>query len=114
MDRAMRNNPHDQEIEGTLREIEFVCGTHTCNFYIYTRTCRRSRYLIERSADHFMNDFLRLVGVCRNGLRLIGWAVYDQAQVCPGNPSPLLRFSLGRLALGLWLDQCDLSCRRFL
>jgi hypothetical protein len=30
-----RNNPHDEEIEGTLREIESVFGLHTYRFYIY-------------------------------------------------------------------------------
>jgi hypothetical protein len=33
---AERNNPHDEEIEGTLREVELACGAHTYDFYIYT------------------------------------------------------------------------------
>src|SRR6202008_1508112 len=39
-----RNNPHDEEIEGALREVEFVFGVHTCFFYIYIAMCRRSRH----------------------------------------------------------------------
>jgi len=42
---AKRNNPHDEEIEGSLRRIKFVCGVHTCYFYIYISMCRRSRHL---------------------------------------------------------------------
>jgi hypothetical protein len=33
---AKRDDPHDEEIEGTLREIEFICGRHAYGFYIYT------------------------------------------------------------------------------
>jgi hypothetical protein len=32
---AKRNNPHDQEIESTLREIESVFSLHAYCFYIY-------------------------------------------------------------------------------
>src|ERR1700677_4054139 len=42
---AKRNNPHDEQIQGTLREVEFVCAVHTCYFYIYISMCRRSRHL---------------------------------------------------------------------
>jgi hypothetical protein len=42
---AKRNNPHDEEIEGALGEIESAFSLHAYNFYIYTRTCRRSRHL---------------------------------------------------------------------
>src|ERR1700761_7382455 len=42
---AKRNYPHDEEIEGTLREIEFVFRLHAYGFYIYALTCRRSRCL---------------------------------------------------------------------
>ena len=30
-----RNNPHDEEVESTLREIESVYSLHTYGFYIY-------------------------------------------------------------------------------
>src|SRR3979411_2246203 len=32
---AKRNHPHDEEIEGTLREIESVFSLHAYGFYIY-------------------------------------------------------------------------------
>src|ERR1700679_1839164 len=43
---AERDHPHDEEVEGSLREIESVCGFHAYTFYLYlyTPTCRRSRY----------------------------------------------------------------------
>src|SRR5258708_3097873 len=43
---AKRNYPHDEEIEGALRKSKlFIRLLHACCFYIYTRTCRRSRRL---------------------------------------------------------------------
>src|SRR5258708_515638 len=36
VDRCKRNDPHDEEIEGTLREIKAVFSHHdTCHFYRY-------------------------------------------------------------------------------
>src|SRR5262249_17448294 len=45
VDRTKRNNPHDEEIEGTLWEIELVFSLHAYAFYIYLQTCRRSRHI---------------------------------------------------------------------
>src|ERR1700679_409005 len=44
---AKRNHPHDEEVEGSLREINSVCGLHAYTFYLYLyiSMCRRSRYL---------------------------------------------------------------------
>jgi hypothetical protein len=44
---AKRDDPHDEEIERTLREIKVVFSLHTFGFYIYIQTCRRSRYKVE-------------------------------------------------------------------
>src|ERR1700722_1472497 len=33
----------DEEIEGALGKVESVVCLHTCGFYIYSYTCRRSR-----------------------------------------------------------------------
>jgi hypothetical protein len=36
VNRAKRHNPHDEEIESSLREIKSVRSLHTYGFYMYT------------------------------------------------------------------------------
>jgi hypothetical protein len=43
---SKRNDPHNEEIERTLRKVELVvCFLHAYGFYIYNASCRRSRYI---------------------------------------------------------------------
>jgi hypothetical protein len=85
VNRAKRNHPHDEQIEGSLGKIKFACGLHAYAFYIYSSTCRRSRYqkygsvadvegLIETAKSETSSTFLReLVRILvQFGLGLLG------------------------------------------